>query len=174
MSGKHLKKPVITDLDVILTRNKHYPTDIQFRNYLNDFTLENRTEKRAKVFLERFNTSLNQNIPEDTTASELFHIVPEDFNIDGNGLQWQAYLNGQTVAPFINRLGNLTLKHPDDIIYGAGNHENIYQHLIASFDDSPLEINRSLKHNFPNNFGPNEINDREIEIINEVVRYWRL
>jgi hypothetical protein len=163
-----------TDLDVILTKNKHYPTDIQFRNYLNDFTLENRTEKRAKVFLERFNTCLNQNIPEDTTASELFHIVPEDFNIDGNGLQWQAYLNGQTVAPFINRLGNLTLKYPNDIIYGVGNHGNIYQHLIASFDNSPLGINRSLKHNFPNNFGPDEINRRESLIIEEVVSYWSL
>lgn len=163
-----------TDLDVILTKNKHYPTDIQFRNYLNDFTLENRTEKRAKVFLERFNTSLNQNIPEDTTASELFHIVPEDFNIDGNGLQWQAYLNGQTVAPFINRLGNLTLKHPDDTTYRVGNHGNIYQHLIASFDNSLLGINRSLKHNFPNNFGPAEINNRESLIIEEVVSYWSL
>jgi hypothetical protein len=164
----------ITDFDVILTKNNHYPTDLQFRNSLNAFRLDRNSEKRARVFLERFSTSLNQNIPEDTSASKLFHIVPEDFNIDGNGLQWQAYLNGQTVAPFINRLGNLTLKYPNDIIYGVGNHGNIYQHLIASFDNSPLEINRSLKHNFPNNFGPDEINNREQLIINEVVAYWSL
>ena len=163
-----------TDLDIIITNKWYYPTDIQFRNSLNAFTLDRNSERRARVFLERFNTSLNQNIPEDTTVSQLLHIVPEDFNIDGNGLQWQAYLNGQIVAPLINRLGNLTLKHPDDLIYAVGNHGNIYQHLIASFHNSPLEINRSLKHNFPNNFGPNEINDREIEIINEVVRYWSL
>jgi len=164
-----------TDLDAKLKNINNYPDDNEFKNFLKKFIIENKiSEKRAKVFLERFSTSLNQNIPEDTTASELFHIIPEDFNIDGNGLQWQAYLNGQTVAPFINRLGNLTLKHPNDITYGIGNHGNIYQHLIASFHNSPLEINRNLKHNFPNNFGPNEINNREIEIINEVVRYWSL
>jgi hypothetical protein len=165
----------ITDLDTILKSNKYYPTDNEFKNSFNEFILNNNiSEKRAKVFLERFSTSLNQNIPEATFASQLFHIVPEDFNIDGNGLQWQAYLNGQIVAPLINRLGNLTLKQPDDIIYGAGNHGNIYQHLIASFDNSPLEINRSLKHNFPNNFGPDEINRRESLIIEEVVSYWSL
>lgn len=164
-----------TDLDAKLKNINNYPDDNEFKNFLKKFIIENKiSEKRAKVFLERFSTSLNQNIPEDTTASELFHIIPEDFNIDGNGLQWQAYLNGQTVAPFINRLGNLTLKHPNDITYGVGNHGNIYQHLIASFDNSPLGINRSLKHNFPNNFEPAEINNRESLIIEEVVSYWSL
>jgi hypothetical protein len=155
-----------------LTLSNIYPGDDEFKNHLKIYNKFNNAslQPRARVLLDTYNTSLNDDLRQPETAyASICQIIPEILTND-----WQDYLGDNANARVLNianSLGNLTLL-TTPIPLKNNNAQNPFKRLERTYSEDPLSINANLA--LKNDFTFDDFDSRSEEISEAVKEYWKI